>query len=726
MQSMVAHSGVSAKRLCRSPTALYRTLAALRPSIADHSTTTRMLSGSWVWSMKRHQSPLTASTCAYTHTTLQRSHIHTLRRLANLAKSGESVQKVAKRPFMGVGRLNRLEQAADASPRDVTKQLALLKELNRAGEHEVVIRRWDSNKFAINEAAMQEYIKALVHAHRMEASSLPNAIKRLESFGKSGLSDAGLVGAGAGGVSLAGISASSPLPVELVSTIKFALLKKVGWQIMSAFIFFSVMIAVVQDGMNVNKNIPGMRTSTTPHADEDTGLRFEDVRGCDEAKQDLEEVVEFLRNPEKFTRLGGKLPKGLLLMGPPGTGKTMLARAIAGEADVPFFYCAGSDFDEMFVGVGARRVRELFEAALKVQPCIVFIDEIDAIGGKRNVRDGSGNSRMTLNQLLVELDGFKQNDGVIVVGATNFPELLDEALIRPGRFDKKVYINIPDTKGRLEILQSHISKVGVDPAVDLRVIARATSGMSGAELSNMVNQAALKASIDNKTEVGTKEFIYALDKIRMGAENKSRIITAKNRNQTAYHEGGHALVAALTPGANAMYKATILSRGQTLGMVQFLPEVDNTSRSKEAYFADLRVAMGGRAAEELLWGEENVSSGCSSDLKNATSMATHMVCDLGYSKKIGKVVHDRDSPKSEETMKLIDLEVRRLLDEAYEDAINTLRKNKDKLDLLATALIEYETLDGEEIKMVLEGKPLPDRELVAPPDTDLNYDNLLA
>lgn len=436
--------------------------------------------------------------------------------------------------------------------------------------------------------------------------------------------------------------------------------------------------------------------------------RFDDVKGVDEAKHELSEVVEFLKDPSKFTALGGRLPKGVLLVGPPGTGKTLLARAVAGEAGVPFFYASGSEFEEMFVGVGARRVRDLFAAARKASPCIVFIDEVDAIGGARNPKDQQY-MKMTLNQLLVELDGFKPSDGVIVVAATNFPESLDKALVRPGRFDRHVAVPNPDVKGREAILEAKFKGAGVprDPDADLRVVARGTPGFSGADLANLVNLAALDAARAGAKAVAARHLDAARDRIMMGAERKSAALSPANRKLTAYHEGGHALVALWTEGAHPLHKATIVPRGQALGMVTQLPDDgdDGTSVTRRQLLARLDVAMGGRVAEELVFGSGAVTTGASSDLEQATGLARAMVTKFGMSDKLGAVSIQYDSAGlSPEMRAAVEAEVRALLSAAHDRASTLLKKHEKDLHALAAELLEKETLSGGEIaELVGEG-----------------------
>ncbi|KAJ3359053.1 hypothetical protein GGF32_009665 [Allomyces javanicus] len=433
-------------------------------------------------------------------------------------------------------------------------------------------------------------------------------------------------------------------------------------------------------------------------------VRFRDVAGVDEAKQELEELVDFLRDPDRFTHLGGKMPRGVLLTGPPGTGKTMLARAVAGEAGVPFFFMSGSEFDELYVGVGARRVRELFAAARRKSPAIIFIDELDAIGGKRNPKDQSY-MRQTLNQLLVELDGFAQTEGVIVMAATNFPELLDKALVRPGRFDKHVDVPLPDVRGRMQILGVHCKAINVDASVDVAVIARGTPGFSGAELANLVNHAAIQAAREGHASVLPRHFEHAKDKLLMGAERTSAVITAASKRCTAYHEGGHALVAMLTSGAIPLHKATVLPRGRSLGMTVQLPELDKDNYTKTEYLAMMDVAMGGRAAEELLYGADHVTSGAHNDLQQATNIARRMVTQLGMSDAVGMMaISDDDwAALSPATKELVENETRRLVENAYRRAKGVLKANQEGLARLANALVEYETLTREEMERAVMG-----------------------
>ncbi len=446
-------------------------------------------------------------------------------------------------------------------------------------------------------------------------------------------------------------------------------------------------------------------------------VTFDDVAGIDEAKEELEEIVEFLRNPQKFSRLGGKIPKGALLVGPPGTGKTLLARAIAGEAGVPFFTISGSDFVEMFVGVGASRVRDMFEQAKKNAPCIVFIDEIDAVGRNRGAGYGGGNDEreQTLNQLLVEMDGFEANEGVIILAATNRRDVLDPALLRPGRFDRQVTVPNPDIKGREKILNVHARKTPLGPDVDLRIIARGTPGFSGADLANLVNEAALHAARVGRRFVTMDEFEYAKDKVMMGAERRSMVLTASQKEKTAYHEAGHAIVGIELPQCDPVYKATIIPRGGALGMVVSLPEIDRLNWQKSECEEKMAMTMAGKAAEIIKYGPENVSNGPAGDIQQASGLARAMVLRWGMSDKVGNIdyseAHDGYSGStaglsvSANTKELIEDEVKRFIAEAYDKAFEILTDKTEEWDRLAQGLLEYETLTGDEIKRVMKGDP---------------------
>ncbi|QMW22742.1 ATP-dependent zinc metalloprotease FtsH [Sandaracinobacteroides saxicola] len=464
----------------------------------------------------------------------------------------------------------------------------------------------------------------------------------------------------------------------------------------------------------------------------DGRVTFDDVAGIDEAREELQEIVDFLKDPSKFHRLGGKIPKGALLVGPPGTGKTLLARAIAGEANVPFFTISGSDFVEMFVGVGASRVRDMFDQAKKNAPCIIFIDEIDAVGRHRGAGLGGGNDEreQTLNQLLVEMDGFDANEGIIIVAATNRPDVLDPALLRPGRFDRQIVVGRPDIEGRERILAVHMRKVPLAPDVNPRVIARGTPGFSGADLANLVNEAALLAARRSRRLVSMKEFEDAKDKVMMGVERKSMVMTEDEKKMTAYHEAGHAVVSVHEPASDPIHKATIIPRGRALGMVMRLPERDNYSYHRDKMHANLSVAMGGRIAEELIFGHDKVSSGASGDIQMATGLAKAMVTQWGMSDTLGPLQYSENQEEvflghsvtrqqnvSEQTAQLIDAEVKRIVMQGYDRAKSILSENIDQLHALANALLEYETLTGDEIKRVMAGESIdrPDSAAKLPP-----------
>ena len=453
-------------------------------------------------------------------------------------------------------------------------------------------------------------------------------------------------------------------------------------------------------------------------------VTFQDVAGVEEAKEELEEIVHFLKDPRKFQKLGGRIPKGALLVGPPGTGKTLLARAIAGEANVPFFTISGSDFVEMFVGVGASRVRDMFEQAKKSAPCIIFIDEIDAVGRSRGAGLGGGNDEreQTLNQLLVEMDGFETNEGVILIAATNRPDVLDPALLRPGRFDRQVVVSNPDIIGREAILKVHLKKITTGPDVNPKVIARGTPGFSGADLANIVNESALLAARKNKRIVTMSDLEEAKDKVMMGAERRSMVMTEEEKTLTAYHEGGHAVVALYEPTSDPIHKATIIPRGRALGMVMRLPERDQLSITREKMFGNISVAMGGRIAEEMIFGYDNVTSGASSDIEMVTKMAKNMVTRYGMSDQLGPIAYQENEEEvflgrsvsrtqnvSEETAKKIDFEVKKIVEAGYARAKKILAEKVDELHKVSKALLTYETLSGEEIKKIVFENVYPKR-----------------
>ncbi|NNL88239.1 MAG: ATP-dependent metallopeptidase FtsH/Yme1/Tma family protein, partial [Marinicaulis sp.] len=492
------------------------------------------------------------------------------------------------------------------------------------------------------------------------------------------------------------------------------------FNILPLLIFLAFFLIVMRQMQGAGGKAMGFGKSRAKLLTERQGrVTFDDVAGIDEAKEELEEIVEYLKDPMKFQRLGGKIPKGALLVGPPGTGKTLLARAIAGEANVPFFTISGSDFVEMFVGVGASRVRDMFEQAKKNAPCIIFIDEIDAVGRHRGAGLGGGNDEreQTLNQLLVEMDGFESNEGIILIAATNRPDVLDPALLRPGRFDRQVVVPNPDVVGREKILQVHVQKVPLAPDVNIRTIARGTPGFSGADLANLVNEAALLAARRGKRFVTAKEFDDAKDKVMMGSERRSMVMTEEEKMLTAYHEAGHALVALKVPGNDPVHKATIIPRGRALGMVQSLPERDRYSMSLEQMKARIAMAMGGRVAEELKFGKEKVTSGASSDIEHATKIARAMVTQYGLSEKLGPIAYAEDEGEvflgqsiarsksiSGDTAKVIEEEIRRFVVDGHELARKILTDFNDAWEAIAQGLLEFETLTGEEIAQLIKGE----------------------
>ena len=488
--------------------------------------------------------------------------------------------------------------------------------------------------------------------------------------------------------------------------------------LIGVWVFFMRQMQGASKGMGFGKSKAKLLSDKGPK------ITFSDVAGIDEAKEELSEIVDFLRNPSKFQKLGGQIPKGCLLIGPPGTGKTLLARAIAGEANVPFFSISGSDFVEMFVGVGASRVRDMFEQGKRNAPCIIFIDEIDAVGRHRGIGLGGGNDEreQTLNQMLVEMDGFEANEGVVIIAATNRPDVLDPALLRPGRFDRQITVSNPDITGREQIIKVHLKKIKFSEKVDARIIARGTPGFSGAELQNLVNEAALLAARAGKKIVEMVDLESAKDKVLMGVERRSLVMSDDEKKLTAYHEGGHALVGLYCVASDPIHKATVIPRGRALGMVMRLPEGDRLSMTLEKMKADIAVSMAGRVAEEIIFGTEKVTSGASSDIKMATSMAQAMVTEWGLSDKIGPIFYGKsnediyasggsgDKGRSQKTSEIIDDEVKRIIQEGYDFAKNILTTHLDQLHTLAKNLIERETMSGQEIKNLLSGKKIDSEE----------------
>lgn len=580
----------------------------------------------------------------------------------------------------------------------------------------IVIERYQTGRYATNSATDASYLKALQVTGSVPAPGAPGS--QQTGAASNGLSADKLQAVGqavagqnyGGAVVKAGSKAGTgakdaPLYVVVEESWGATALKWVKmflWAGIAGY-FLLVILTMVVELTGSFRTRANQNNEVQP---QHQTVRFNDVHGCDEAKDELQEVVEFLLNPEKFNQLGGKLPKGILLVGPPGTGKTMLARAVAGEAGCPVFYMSGSEFDELYVGVGAKRVRDLFAQARNKSPSIIFIDELDAVGGKRNARDPAY-AKQTLNQLLTELDGFSPSTGVILIAATNYPESLDKALTRPGRFDRHVNVPLPDVRGRIEILKHHMKNVPITADVDATNLARATSGMSGADLENLVNQAAVHASRLKYKKVTAGNFEWAKDKIMMGAEAKSRMIREKDKVMTAYHEAGHTLVNLFTPASMQLYKMTIIPRGRALGVTHMLPEMDAVSMGYDQYLAQIDVSMGGRAAEELIYGPDKVSSGISSDVQNATRIAFDLVTRCGYSPKLGNVDLASDyNQLSSETKQEIEREVRNIVEAGRRRADTIMAEKRKELELLKDALIEFETLDKEEILRVMKGERL--------------------
>jgi ATP-dependent metalloprotease len=602
--------------------------------------------------------------------------------------------------------LARLEQAANANPTNAASQASFYSALVRGNYHQIIIDRYNTGRFATNSTIDKIYSSALA-----KVGQAGGGHSGLTGQQRQAITQA--VGANAGSAQVATTSGgmgvkSDPVYVVVEESTMNVVFKWVRWLFgfaLAAYVSL-ILITLFVETSGVLKKVGGGTTAEVRPEQQNT--RFSDVHGCDEAKEELLDVVDFLKNPDKYNKLGGRLPKGVLLVGPPGTGKTLLARACAGEAGVPFFYMSGSEFDEVYVGVGAKRVRELFTAARSKAPAIVFIDELDAIGGKRKSRDANYH-RQTLNQLLNDLDGFDQSTGVIFIAATNHPELLDSALTRPGRFDRHVQVDLPDVSGRLAILKYHTKKIRLSPEIDLTTIARGTPGFSGAELENLANSAAIRASKIQAKFVSLNDLEWAKDKISMGAEKKSRAVPLKDKIHTAYHEGGHALVGLYTSGFNDVHKATILPRGHAAGITFFLPQ-EESHHTRKQYNRQLQVCLGGKMAEEIVFGADNVADGASSDISNATRIAYMMVTQCGFSDKLGNVDfksnYDMVAP---ETKRLIDDEVRRLIDEARSSARQLLLSKRPELDKLADALVQYETLDKAEIMKVIKGEDLPGR-----------------
>ncbi|OJD40413.1 intermembrane space aaa protease iap-1 [Diplodia corticola] len=615
--------------------------------------------------------------------------------------------------------LAHMEQTANNNPGSASAQNAFYAALLRANLPQIVVERYESGRFATNAACDALYTRGLERLGQSDKA--PGLQGNNGTAGQSsglGMDQISAIGQAVGARVRGGNVATarsgsgeraSPLYVVVEESTGSTIFKWVKFFLWFGLLTYLSMVCVTMvieaSGMLQRR---GAKQDMEAKPELQT-TRFSDVHGCEEAKEELQELVDFLKAPDKFNALGGKLPKGVLLVGPPGTGKTLLARAVAGEAGVPFFYMSGSEFDEVYVGVGAKRVRELFDAAKSKAPAIVFVDELDAIGGKRNDRDHAY-VKQTLNQLLTELDGFEQNSGVIFIAATNFPELLDKALTRPGRFDRNVTVPLPDVRGRSSILKHHMRNVQIGTDVDADVIARGTPGFSGAELENIVNQAAVHASKNKQKRVSMIDFEWAKDKVLLGAERRSAVIQQKDKIATAYHEGGHALVAMFTKHSDPLYKATIMPRGHALGITFQLPEMDRVSQTKLEYLAHIDVCMGGKVAEELIYGPDYVTSGGSSDIQKATAIAYSMVTQMGMSDELGNIdLYSNFSRLSSETKNKIEDEVRKILDASRERAKKLLTEKRQELDRLAGALVEYESLSKEEMEKAVRGEKIDNK-----------------
>ncbi|KAF4585644.1 intermembrane space AAA protease IAP-1 [Ophiocordyceps camponoti-floridani] len=625
--------------------------------------------------------------------------------------------------------LASLEESANRNPGNANAQNSFYQLLLRANMPGILVERHQSGRFATNAATEESYKKALaalnagtnltagaspspspassfVNRQWTGSEQQPQAYAPVSPFGSTNPFQAQM---GARGL---------PLHVVIQETMAgylFKLVKAIAYYLVYLYLAY-VAVTLAIEWMSSSRRPGGISMSDTSQVEaQKQSTRLSDVHGCDEAKEELQEVIEFLRNPEKFTDLGAKLPKGVLLVGPPGTGKTLLARAVAGEAGVPFFYMSGSAFDEIYVGVGAKRVRDLFHAAKSKAPAIVFIDELDAIGGKRNPRDHA-HAKQTLNQLLTELDGFDQDTKIVIMAATNLPSLLDKALTRPGRFDRHIDVGLPDFRGRLAILEHHAKKIKLDENVDLGSVAARCPGYSGAELENMLNIAALRASRARANTISMRDVDWAYDRILMGSERKSIVISAKDKETTAYHEAGHAIVRLFESDSKAnLYKVTILPKGQSLGHTSFVQEADKYSQSMAECMADIRVLLGGKMAEEMHSGTDKVTTGVSNDLEKATDLSYMMVTSFGMSDALGPVEYGRRYENlSSETRAKIEAEVQRTLNTSYEAVRKILTERRKELDLLAKALIQYETLSKAEVERVIRGEELTERTAVPP------------
>lgn len=637
-------------------------------------------------------------------------------------------------------RLDRLKREIRYKPNDNFLILQFYKEANVHNPNEV-IKHYESNNNIKNESITKEYIKALVYTNKLKYTNLDNLKydsdpmlyrRYMEESShsndihndRSSVYDTGNLNADSAYVNMGqsaqrieyvdkkkgGHSEIHTLQIDPKNPLKVSVVdgsKRGMWGLLKSTIGFLILVAaasVYLEGVsqNVQKGIGVSNKKIIPV--ENVKVTFADVKGCDEVKQELEEIIDYLKNSDKFTKIGAKLPKGILLSGEPGTGKTLIARAIAGEANVPFIQASGSEFEEMFVGVGARRIRELFQAAKKHAPCIVFIDEIDAVGSKRSNRDNSA-VRMTLNQLLVELDGFEQNEGIVVICATNFPQSLDKALVRPGRLDKTIVVPLPDIKGRYEILKMYSNKIVLSKDVDLHVLSRRTVGMTGADLNNILNIAAIKCSVEGKKAVDMNSIEQAFDRVVVGLQRKSPL-NEEEKNITAYHEGGHTLVNFYTKGSDPVHKATIMPRGMSLGVTWKIPISDKYSQKIKDVQSEIDILMGGLVSEEIIFGKNNVTTGCSSDLQRATHIAQSLVMNYGVGineENISMFLQDKKNISEEMKIK-IDKSIQKILLDSYNRAKKVLNQHIDELHRVASALVEYETLTSDEIKLAMQGK----------------------
>ncbi|CDU19950.1 hypothetical protein YYC_00655 [Plasmodium yoelii 17X] len=649
----------------------------------------------------------------------------------------------SKRYFsvLNTERLDRLKREIRYKPNDNFLILQFYKEANLHNPNEV-IKHYENSSYIKNESTTKEYLKALVYTNKLKYTNLnnikydsePNFYRRSMEDGNNNISGINNersniyethninIDPNYSNISRSGhtnnyndkkngthsevfslqIDPKIPLKVSLINTNKKGL-----WGVLKSTIGFLILVAaasVYLEGVsqNVQKGIGVSNKKVVPV--ENVKVTLADVKGCDEVKQELQEIIDYLKNSDKFTKIGAKLPKGILLSGEPGTGKTLIARAIAGEANVPFIQASGSEFEEMFVGVGARRIRELFQTAKKHAPCIVFIDEIDAVGSKRSNRDNSA-VRMTLNQLLVELDGFEQNEGIVVICATNFPQSLDKALVRPGRLDKTIVVPLPDINGRYEILKMYSNKIILSKDVDLNILARRTVGMTGADLKNILNIAAIKCSVEGKKSVDMNSIEQAFDRVVVGLQRKSPL-SDEEKNITAYHEGGHTLVNFYTEGSDPVHKATIMPRGMSLGVTWKIPVTDKYSQKIKDIQSEIDVLMGGMVSEEIIFGKNNVTTGCSSDLQRATHIAQSLVMNYGVGineENISMFLQDKKNISEDMKIK-IDKSIQRILLDSYNRAKKVLNQHIDELHRVASALVEFETLTNDEIKLAMQGK----------------------